>query len=90
MVGTNDLAADLGPEGIRVNAISAGPMRTLSSAGVSGFDQMRDHAVQKSCLGRNVEFEELGRTGLYFLSDLSSGVTGEVLHVDAGYNIMGL
>ncbi len=84
------LAWDLGRKNIRVNAISAGPMRTLSSAGVSGFDQMRDHAVQKSCLGRNVEFEELGRTGLYFLSDLSSGVTGEVLHVDCGYSVVGL
>jgi len=84
------LAWDLGRKNIRVNAISAGPMRTLSSAGVSGFDQMRDHALQKSCLGRNVEFDELGRAGLYFLSDLSSGVTGEVLHVDCGYSIVGL
>jgi len=84
------LAWDLGRKNIRVNAISAGPMRTLSSAGVSGFDQMREHAVQKSCLGRNVEFEELGRTGLYLLGDLSGGVTGEILHVDCGYSIVGL
>jgi len=84
------LASDLGKNNIRVNAISAGPMRTLSSAGVSVFDQMRDHALQKSCLGRNVEFDELGRAGLYFLGDLSSGVTGEVLHVDCGYSIVGL
>ena len=84
------LAWDLGRKQIRVNAISAGPMRTLSSAGVSGFDEMREHAVRKSCLGRNVEFRELGKAGLYFLSDLSEGVTGEVLHVDCGYSVVGL
>jgi enoyl-[acyl-carrier protein] reductase I len=84
------LAWDLGRKNIRVNAISAGPMRTLSSAGVSGFDEMRDHHVRKSCLGRNVEFSELGSTGLYLLSDMSGGVTGEVLHVDCGYSIVGL
>jgi enoyl-[acyl-carrier protein] reductase I len=84
------LAWDLGRKNIRINAISAGPMRTLSSAGVSKFDEMRDHAVQKSCLGRNVEFKELGNTGLYLLSDMSDGVTGEVIHVDCGYSIIGL
>ena len=84
------LAWDLGRKNIRINAISAGPMRTLSSAGVSKFDEMRDHAVQKSCLGRNVEFKELGTTGLYLLSDMSDGVTGEVIHVDCGYSIIGL
>lgn len=84
------LAWDLGRKNIRVNAISAGPMRTLSSAGVSGFDEMREHAVRKSCLGRNVDFQELGTTGLYLLSDMSGGVTGEILHVDCGYNIVGL
>lgn len=84
------LAWDLGRKQIKVNAISAGPMRTLSSAGVSGFDEMREHAVRKSCMGRNVEFRELGKAGLYFLSDLSDGVTGEVLHVDCGYSIVGL
>lgn len=84
------LAWDLGRQRIRVNAISAGPMRTLSSAGVSRFDEMREHAVQKSCLGRNVEFEELGTTGLYLLGPLSNGVTGEILHVDCGYSIIGL
>jgi len=84
------LAWDLGRKKIRVNAVSAGPMRTLSSAGISGFDEMRKHAARKSCLGRNVDFEELGQTALYLLSDMSSGVTGEVLHVDAGYSIVGL
>jgi len=84
------LAWDLGRQGIRVNAISAGPMRTLSSAGVSKFDEMREHAVQKSCLGRNVEFAELGTTGLYLLGNMSNGITGEVIHVDCGYSIIGL
>jgi enoyl-[acyl-carrier protein] reductase I len=85
------LAWDLGREkGIRVNAISAGPMRTLSSAGVANFDQMREHAAKKACLGRNVEPEELGTTGLYLLSNLSGALTGEVLHVDCGYSIVGL
>ncbi len=85
------LAWDLGREkNIRVNAISAGPVRTLSSAGIGDFDRMREHAAKKSCLRRNVEFKELGTTGLFLLSSLSSGVTGEVLHVDCGYNIVGL
>jgi len=84
------LAWDLGRQRIRVNAISAGPMRTLSAAGVPGFDQMREHAARKSPLGRNVEPADLANAGLYLLSDLSSGVTGEVLHVDCGYNIVGL
>jgi enoyl-[acyl-carrier protein] reductase I len=84
------LAWDLGRKNIRVNAISAGPMRTLSSAGISGFDQLRDHAAEKACLGRNVEFAELGNAGLYLLGDLSNGMTGEVLHLDCGYNVVGL
>ena len=85
------LAWDLGREkNVRINAISAGPMRTLSSAGVPGFDEMRDHAAQKACLNRNVDFKELGNTALYLLSDLSGGMTGEVLHVDCGYSIVGL
>ena len=84
------LAWDLGRENIRVNAISAGPMRTLSSAGIAGFDEMREHAAEKAPLGRNVEPQELGNAGLYLLSDLSGGVTGEMLHVDCGYSIVGL
>lgn len=85
------LAWDLGREKqIRVNALSAGPMRTLSSAGLSEFDHMLRHAARKACLNRNIEFEEIGSTGLYLLSDASSGVTGEIVHVDAGYNIVGL
>lgn len=84
------LAWDLGRKNIRVNAISAGPMRTLSSAGIAGFDEMREHVARKACLGRNVEPSELGSTGVYLLSDLSAGVTGEILHVDCGYSIVGL
>lgn len=84
------LAWDLGRRKIRVNAISAGPMRTLSSAGIADFDEMREHQAKKSCLGRNVDPKELGNTGLYLLSDLSGGVTGETIHVDSGFNIVGL
>jgi enoyl-[acyl-carrier protein] reductase I len=84
------LAWDLGRKNIRVNCISAGPLRTLSAAGIAGFDQLREHAVHKSPLGRNVEAKEIGATALYLLSDLSSGVTGETIHVDCGYSIVGL
>jgi enoyl-[acyl-carrier protein] reductase I len=84
------LAWDLGRQGVRVNALSAGPMRTLSSAGVARFDEMQRHAAEKACLGRNVEPGELGTTALYLLSDLSAGVTGETVHVDCGYSIVGL
>lgn len=87
---TRYLATELGRERrIRVNAISAGPVRTLSSAGVSGFSRMLDHYPEKAPLARNVEADEVGKAGLYLLSDLSSGVTGEVHYVDAGYNIVG-
>jgi len=85
------LAWDLGREkGVRVNALSAGPMRTLSAAGIIGFDQFRAHAVQKSCLARDVEHADLATTALYLLGPMSSGVTGETIHVDCGYSIVGL
>jgi len=84
------LAWDLGRRNIRVNAISAGPVRTLSTAGISGFDEMRQHAARKACLGRNVEFSELATTGLFLLGNMSAGITGEILHVDCGYSIVGL
>jgi len=85
------LAWDLGREKkIRVNALSAGPMRTLSAMGIAEFDQMREHAAKKACLNRNVLPEELGAAGLYLLSPLSAGLTGEVLHIDCGYSIVGL
>lgn len=87
---TRYLAAELGREKkIRVNALSAGPVRTLSSAGISGFGRMLEHYPEKAPLARNIEPEEVGKSGLYLLSDLSSGVTGEVHYVDAGYNIIG-
>ncbi len=84
------LAADLGPKGIRVNAISAGPIRTLASAGISGFLEMLHHVEAKSPLRRNVTADDVARTALYLASDLASGVTGEVIYVDGGYHIMGM
>ena len=84
------LAADLGPQGIRVNAISAGPINTLAARGISGFKDMLEHAAQTAPLRRNVTPEEVGGTALYLASDLSTGVTGEVIYVDCGYSIVGL
>jgi enoyl-[acyl-carrier protein] reductase I len=84
------LAADLGPEGIRVNAISAGPIKTLAAAGVKGLRGMIGAMDERSPLRRGVSQEEVGRAATFLLSDLGAGVTGEVLHVDAGYNIMGM
>lgn len=85
------LAWDLGrTKKIRINALSAGPMRTLSSAGLAEFDRMRQHAAEKACLHRHVRPEELGTTAAYLLSHLSGAVTGEVIHVDAGYSVVGL
>lgn len=84
------LSADLGDlKRVRVNAISAGPCRTLSSAGVSGFDKILDHYPTKSPLRRNIDSDEVGKSALYFCSDLSSGVTGEIHYVDAGYSMIG-
>ena len=84
------LAWDLGRKNIRVNCISAGPLRTLSSAGITGFDELRQHAEKKSPLGRNVDVNEVASTGLYLLGGNSNGVTGETIHVDCGYHIVGL
>ena len=84
------LAYDLGPKGIRVNAISAGPIKTLAAAGIAGFKDMLHYAAERAPLKRNIDAEEVGRTALYLASDLSSAVTGEVVHVDAGYNIVGM
>ena len=84
------LAYDLGPEGIRVNAISAGPVKTLAAAGIAGFRDMLRYASERAPLKRNVDPAEIGRTAVYLASDLGSGVTGETVHVDAGYNIMGM
>lgn len=84
------LAADLGPRNIRVNAISAGPIQTLSARGVSGLSTMMKYHAEKAPLRRNVEAREVGNTALFLCSSLSSGITGEVLYVDCGYNIMGI
>jgi enoyl-[acyl-carrier protein] reductase I len=84
------LSADLGDlRRVRVNAISAGPCRTLSSSGISGFDQILEHYPTKTPLRRNITSEEVGKAGLYLCSELSSGVTGEIHYVDAGYNMVG-
>lgn len=87
---TRYLAADLGPQGIRVNAISAGPIKTLAAAGISGFRKMLTYVEERAPLRRNVDQEEVGRTALWLCSDLGSGVTGEVIYVDAGYHILGM
>ncbi len=84
------LAADLGPQGIRVNAISAGPIKTLAASGIGDFRQILRWNELNAPLNRNVTIDEVGGSGLYLLSDLSSGVTGEVLHVDAGYHVVGM
>jgi enoyl-[acyl-carrier protein] reductase I len=84
------LALELGPLGIRVNCISAGPIATLSARGIAGFTSMVGSAAEKAPLKRNVTLEDIGRTGFYLLSDLSSGVTGETIYVDCGYNIVGV
>jgi enoyl-[acyl-carrier protein] reductase I len=84
------LAADLGRQNIRVNAISAGPIKTLSAAGVAGFRKMLGYVGERAPLRRNIDQNEVGQTALWLCSDLSSGVTGEVVYVDAGYNILGM
>jgi enoyl-[acyl-carrier protein] reductase I len=84
------LAMDLGPEGIRVNAISAGPIKTLAASGIGDFRYIMKWNEYNSPLRRNVTIEDVGGGALYLLSDLASGVTGEVHHVDAGYNVVGM
>lgn len=84
------LAADLGGEGLRVNAISAGPIKTLAASGIGDFRFILKWNELNAPLKRNVTIEDVGRSGLYLLSDLGSGVTGEVLHVDSGYHTVGM
>ncbi len=84
------LANDLGPDGIRVNAISAGPIKTLAASGIGDFRYILRWNELNAPLRRNVTIEDVGGAGLYLLSDLSSGVTGEVHHVDAGYHVVGM
>jgi len=84
------LASDLGRSNIRVNAISAGPLDTLSSRVISGYRDMKKIHAERSPMGRNITTDEVAKTALYLCSDLSSGVTGEIIHVDTGYSIMGI
>lgn len=84
------LAADLGPKGIRVNAISAGPVKTLAAAGIGGFRKMLGYAEKAAPLRRTVTIEEIGNTAAFLCSDLASGITGETTFVDAGSNIMAM
>lgn len=84
------LAEDLGASNIRVNAISAGPIKTMSARGVKSFNAILDIVEEKAPLRRNVTLEDVGKSTLYLLSDLSSGVTGEITYVDCGYNVIGV
>jgi enoyl-[acyl-carrier protein] reductase I len=84
------LAANLGPRNVRVNALSAGPVNTLAARGIKGFTTMLKHHADRAPLRRNVELEEIGQAGLFLLSPMSSAITGEVMYVDCGYNIVGL
>jgi len=84
------LAAAMGPEGIRVNSISAGPIKTLASAGIGSFKKILDEVAHNSPLRRNVTIQEVGNTGAFLCSDLASGITGENIYVDSGYNIVSM
>ena len=84
------LAASLGPRGTRVNAVSAGPIRTLAAAGISDFRSMLKQVEERTPLRRNVTIEEVGNAAAFLCSDLASGITGDVLYVDTGYHILGL
>ncbi len=87
---TRYLAADLGPRNIRVNAISAGPINTLSARGVKNMGSLLGYVGERAPLKRNVQASEVGTTALFLVSDLASGITGETIYVDCGYNIMGI
>ncbi len=84
------LSVDLGAKGVRINAISAGPIKTLAASGISGFRSILNYIEEQAPMRRNVTIEDVGRNAVYLASDLSGGVTGEVLHVDSGYNVMGI
>ncbi len=84
------MASSLGPKGIRVNAVSAGPIRTLAAAGIKSFRAMLDYNQHNTPLRRNVTIEEVGNVAAFMCSDLASGMTGEITYVDAGYNITGM
>jgi enoyl-[acyl-carrier protein] reductase I len=87
---TRYLAADLGPRNIRVNSISAGPIPTLAARGVSDMSKLLKHVAERAPLKRNIEAREVGNTALFLCSELSSGITGEVIHVDCGFSIMAI
>ena len=87
---TRYLAYELGEKNIRVNTISGGPLRTLAASAVGGISEMFEHQARKAALKRNIEGGEVGNTAVYLVSDLSSGVTGETIHVDAGFSLVGL
>lgn len=84
------LAAELGADNIRVNCISSGPIRTLAASGIRDFRKMLEYTARVSPLKRNVSAEEVGNVGAFLISDLASGITGETIHVDAGFNVVGL
>jgi enoyl-[acyl-carrier protein] reductase I len=84
------LAEALGPEGVRVNGISAGPIRTLAASGVNGFVQILNHVEEKAPLRRNITQEDVARSAVYLCSDLASGVSGEIHYVDGGFNVIGI
>ncbi len=84
------LAHSLGPEGIRVNAVSAGPIKTLAAKGITGFNKIIQHVEQSAPLRRNVTIDEVGNTSAFLCSELASGITGEIVYVDAGYHTAGL
>ncbi|MEZ6061020.1 MAG: enoyl-ACP reductase [Planctomycetaceae bacterium] len=87
--GVRYLASELGPDGTRVNAISAGPVKTVSAQGVGDFDQMLALYDHMSAMRRNITADEVGKSGMFLLSDLASGITAEVMHVDCGFSKMG-
>jgi enoyl-[acyl-carrier protein] reductase I len=84
------LAADLGPKGIRVNGVSAGPIKTLAAAGIGGFRKILHHVAATAPLRRNVTIEDVGNASAFLCSDLASGITGEIVYVDAGFNTVGM
>lgn len=84
------LAYDLGPQGIRVNAISAGPIKTLAAAGITGFRKMLSRVAEVAPLRRNVTQQDVGNAAAFLCSDLAAGITGEILYVDSGFNTVGM
>jgi enoyl-[acyl-carrier protein] reductase I len=84
------MAADLGPRGVRVNGISAGPIKTLAAAGIAGFRKMLNRVAEVAPMRRNVTLEDVGNAAAFLCSDLAAGITGEILHVDSGFSTVGM